>query len=95
VSLSGHLGNRIAWDTRVGEQRLVSPYTANRRSLFFDTSLDTNLGRHSFLQSGYTIERGAEMNYDQWYLSLGYRFAWKQSQTDRAVHPLGNVPAAR
>jgi len=90
VSLSGHLGNHIAWDTRVGDQRLVSPYTTNRRSLFFDTSLDTNLGRHSFLQSGYTIERGAEMNYDQWYLSLGYRFAWKQSQNDRAVHPPGS-----
>jgi len=27
-----------------------------------------------FLQSGYTIERGAQLNYDQWYVSLGYRF---------------------
>ena len=62
------------WDAQVGSQSLVSPFTTNNQSLFFDTSFDTNLGSHSFLQSGYTIERGAQLNYDQWYVSLGYRF---------------------
>ena len=45
----------------------------NNRSVFVNTSFDTNLGSHSYLQSGYTIERGAQLNYNQWYLSLGYR----------------------
>ena len=74
LSLSRHLGNRMVWDTQVGEQTLLSAFTVNNRSLFFDTSLDTNLGSHSFIQSGYTIQRGAQLNYDQWYVSLGYRF---------------------
>jgi hypothetical protein len=74
LSLSRHLGDHVLWDAQVGSQSFVSPFTANNQALFFDTSFDTNLGSHSFLQSGYTIERGAQLNYDQWYVSLGYRF---------------------
>jgi hypothetical protein len=74
LSLSRHLGNRMIWDTQLGQQSLRSAFTANNRSFFFDTSFDTNLSTHSYIQSGYTIERGAQLNYDQWYVSLGYRF---------------------
>jgi len=74
LSLCRHLGDGVLWDAQVGSQSFVSPFTANRQALFFETSFDTNFGSHSFLQSGYTIERGAQLNYDQWYVSLGYRF---------------------
>jgi hypothetical protein len=75
LTLSRHLGDRMQWDTQIGQQNLISSWTANNgRSLFFDTSFDTNLTRHTFFQTGYTISRGAQLNYDQWYLSLGYRF---------------------
>jgi hypothetical protein len=74
LSVSRHVGNRVLWDTQLGAQTLLSSWTANSRSLFFDTSFDTNLTRRTYLQSGYTISRGAQLNYDQWYLSLGYRF---------------------
>jgi hypothetical protein len=77
LSLSRHLGNRIIWDMQVGNQTLNSAFTVNQRSVFVDTSFDTTLGSHTFLQSGYTIERGAQLNYSQWYLSLGYRFDLK------------------
>jgi hypothetical protein len=73
LSLSRHIGNRMNWDAQVGRQALDSSFTVNNRSVFVDTSFDTNLGSHSYLQSGYTIERGAQLNYNQWYLSLGYR----------------------
>jgi hypothetical protein len=36
-------------------------------------SLDINIGRHSYLQSGFTYVNGATLNYRQWYLSWGYR----------------------
>jgi hypothetical protein len=74
LALSRHLGDWIAWDAQIGHQALISPFTANRRSMFVASSFDTNLGRHSFLQSGYTIERGDQLNYRSWYVSLGYRF---------------------
>jgi hypothetical protein len=73
LSLSRHIGNRINWDAQVGHQSLESTFTVNHRSMFVDTSFDANLGSHAYLQSGYTIERGAQLNYNQWYLSLGYR----------------------
>jgi hypothetical protein len=74
LSLSRHLGNRMMWDAQVGRQNLNSPFTVNQRSMFVNTSFDTNFGRHTFLQSGYTLEQGSALNYRQWYLSLGYRF---------------------
>ena len=74
LSLSRHIGDRILWDTQIGSQSLVSPFTVNNHSLFLDTSFDTNLGRHSYVQSGITFARGAQLNYDQWYVSMGYRF---------------------
>jgi AMIN domain len=73
LSLSRHLGNRTIWDTQVGSQNLNSALTTNQHSLFLDSSFDTNFGSHTFLQSGYTVERGAQLNYTQWRLSLGYR----------------------
>ncbi len=74
ISLSRHLANRMMWDGQVGTQNLNSPFTVNQRSMFADTSIDTNFTRRTFLQSGYTFEHGSQLNYRQWYLSLGYRF---------------------
>jgi hypothetical protein len=75
LTLSRPLGNRIQWSTQFGQQNLISSWTTNTgNSLFFDTSFDTNLTRHTFFQSGYTISRGSQLSYDQWYMSLGYRF---------------------
>jgi hypothetical protein len=78
LSLSRHLGDRMLWDTQIGTQTLTSPFSVNHRSFFVDTSFDTNLGSHTFLQTGYTIEHGTQLNYDQWYVSLGYRFDVKE-----------------
>jgi hypothetical protein len=74
LTLSRHLGDRMMWDAQIGQQRLMSPFTVNTNSRFVDTSFDMNLWGKSFLQSGYTWVRGDQMNYSQWYMSLGYRF---------------------
>jgi hypothetical protein len=74
LTLSRHLGDRMMWDAQFGSRNLLSPFTVNRHSFFVDSSLDMNLGRHSYFQGGYTAVRGAPTNYNQWYFSLGYRF---------------------
>jgi hypothetical protein len=75
LTLSRSLGDRVQWSTQLGAQNLTSSWTANvGNSLFFDTSFDTSLTRHMFFQSGYTISRGSQLSYDQWYMSLGYKF---------------------
>lgn len=73
LTFSRHLGNRTVWDAQLGSQSLSSPFTVNQHSIFLDSSFDANFGSHTFLQSGYTIERGSQLNYTQWRLSLGYR----------------------
>ena len=74
LSFSRYFTNWMLWDTQVGYQDLVSGLSVNNRSTFLDTSFDTDLGSHSYVQSGYTVSRGSKLNYYQWYLSLGYRF---------------------
>jgi len=74
LTLSRHLGDRMMWDAQVGSQNLTAGYTANRKSFFVDSSLDMNLSSHTYLQSGYTVVRGSQASYNQWFTSLGYRF---------------------
>lgn len=74
LTLSRAMGNRMMWNIQGGSQSLISSFTVNQRSFFVDSSLDSNLTAHTFLQGGYTVERGSQLNYAQWRLSLGYRF---------------------
>ena len=74
LSFSRQLSNRAFWNLQLGSQDLNSALTANGRSRFAALSVDLNLGKHSYLQSGYTFVNGAAMNYRQWYSSLGFRF---------------------
>jgi hypothetical protein len=73
LSLSRQVTSRMFWNLQLGNQDLLSEYSANYNSRFVADSLDINLGRHSYLQSGYTYVDGVTLNYRQWYLSWGYR----------------------
>ena len=74
LSVSRQLTNHAFWNLQLGTQNLESSFTANGQSRFAALSMDLNLGKHSYLQSGYTFVDGAAMNYRQWYSSLGFRF---------------------
>jgi AMIN domain len=74
LSLSRQLSNHAFWNLQLGSQDLLSTFTANGKSTFAAISMDLNLGKHSFFQSGYTFVNGSALNYHQWYSSLGFRF---------------------
>ena len=74
LSLSRQLSNHAFWNLQLGSQDLLSPFTANGKSTFAAISMDLNLGKYSFFQSGYTFVNGSAMNYHQWYSSFGFRF---------------------
>ncbi|HTT22234.1 MAG TPA: AMIN domain-containing protein [Candidatus Sulfotelmatobacter sp.] len=74
LSLSRQLTNHAFWNLQLGSQDLISPFTANGQSKFAAFSMDVNLGKRSYFQSGYTFVNGTAMNYHQWYSSLGFRF---------------------
>ena len=73
LSVSRQMTSRMFWNIQLGNQNLASEYSDNYNSKFIADSLDINLGRHSYLQSGYTYVDGVTLNYRQWYLSWGYR----------------------
>jgi hypothetical protein len=57
-----------------GDQAFTSSLAGNQSAKFLTTNLDTSLGALFFLQGGFTVYRGQLQNYNQWNLTLGYRF---------------------
>jgi len=84
LSLSRQLTNHAFWNLQLGSQDLTSPFTANGQSKFAALSMDLNLGKRSYFQSGYTFVNGAAMNYHQWYSSLGFRFDHRKPEPGEA-----------
>ena len=72
-SLSRQMTNRAFWNLQVGKQDLLSSYTKDNNSVYIADSMDVNIGRRSYFQSGYTFVNGASLNYRQWYFSWGIR----------------------
>jgi hypothetical protein len=74
LSVSHNLGDRLTGQLQFGDQSLASAFTANGGDWFVNSIVDANLASHYFLEGGYTLERGGQLNYDQWFVSMGYRF---------------------
>ena len=73
VSFSRNINDMMRWEVLGGRQSFVSP-TLNDTSHFVTGNFEAALGQHYFLQTGYTWNRGASQNYDQWIVTFGYRF---------------------
>ena len=84
LSLSRQVTNRAFWNLQVGKQDLLSQFTTNHNSKYITDSMDFNLGRRAYLQSGYTYVKGATLNYRQWYFSWGLRFGKADSKPEYA-----------
>ena len=78
-SISRNLGEGFHMEVLGGDQTFTSSLAGNQSAKFLTTNLDTSLGALFFLQGGFTVYRGQLQNYNQWNLTLGYRFdnKWK------------------
>jgi hypothetical protein len=74
LSLSRSVGDSFHFDVLLGDQSLASTLAGNQSARFVTTLLDTSLGSRFFLIGGFTFYRGQLQNYDQWNVTLGYRF---------------------
>jgi hypothetical protein len=74
LSLSRNLGESVHFEVQAGRQNLISPLNKPTSSRFLLTSVDTNLGSHYFIQGGLNLQRGGQFDYNQWFITLGYRF---------------------
>lgn len=79
-SLSRSLGDRFHFEALGGDQAFTSSLAGNQSAKFFTTNMDTSIGALLFLQGGFTMYRGQLQNYNQSYVTLGYRFdnKWKR-----------------
>jgi hypothetical protein len=78
VSVSRNLSDNFRLEVLGGQQNFSSAYSANSNSKFVTGNLEMNMGLHYFIQGGFTASRGVVQNYDQWLITLGYRFDTKQ-----------------
>lgn len=74
VSLSRSLSDNFRLEVLGGKQDFVSTFSNNSNTKFVTSTLEMNMGAHYFLQGGFTVSRGVTQDYDQWLMTLGYRF---------------------
>jgi hypothetical protein len=72
-TLSRQFSENLRLEILAGQQNFSSAVTTNSLSRFFTSTTETTLGPHYYMQGNFTINRG-QLSYDQWMLSLGYRF---------------------
>jgi hypothetical protein len=68
------LGEDFHFELLAGNQVFTSSLAGNQNAKFLTTNMDTSLGSLFFLQGGVTFYRGQLQNYNQWTVTLGYRF---------------------
>ena len=74
VSLSRNFHDNFRWELLAGQQSYTSTLAAANKSHFFNANIEAPIGPHYFLQGGWTWNRGGIMNYDQFFMTFGYRF---------------------
>jgi hypothetical protein len=79
-SLSRSIGDRFHFEALGGDQSFTSSLAGNQSAKFFTGNVDTSIGALLFLQGGFTAYRGQLQNYNQLYVTFGYRFdnKWKR-----------------
>ena len=79
VSLSRNFHENLRWEVLAGRQSFAS-FTSKTSSHFQTGNFEAALGPNYFIQSGYTWNRGALQNYDQWIVTFGYRLDSKSKR---------------
>jgi hypothetical protein len=74
IALSRAMTERLRVEVQVGQQDFQSAFTQSGRSRFGTGTVDWFFQKHYWLGAGWTLYRGASLNYDQTFLNIGYRF---------------------
>jgi hypothetical protein len=80
LSFTRNLSEGLQLQVLAGQQNFYSTLTSANTARFVNGMIESNLGRHYFIQAGGTISRGNQMNYDQWLFTFGYRFDNRHGQ---------------
>jgi hypothetical protein len=73
-SVSREVTDTLLLSILAGTQNYTSTLASNNNSRFLNGNAEWSFGTHYFMQGGFTINRGGALSYNQWLLTLGYRF---------------------
>ena len=74
ISVSRQIRESFRVELLGGQQKLRSSLATDSNAHFVTSSADWSPGRHLFLQTFYTWQRGGLANYDQFSVVMGSRF---------------------
>ncbi len=74
LQLGRDIGERFRFDVQVGQEDIISSITSQTRARFVNGTADWLLRSHYVVGLGFTAYRGQVEDYNQYYISLGYRF---------------------
>jgi hypothetical protein len=79
-SVSRSFKDSFQIQVQAGLQKFISPVSKDNGSRFLNAYGEFVLGRHYFIDTGFTITRSAWQNYNQVFTTFGYRFdnRWKR-----------------
>ncbi len=74
LSLSRNFGDSFRWEFTTGKQNYISPLTNDSRYRTLGTTIDWFPGKSLYFDFGFNRNHGTILNYNQWYMGIGYRF---------------------
>ncbi|HEY1263154.1 MAG TPA: AMIN domain-containing protein [Terriglobales bacterium] len=80
LSIGRNLTGDFRMDVLVGDQQFTSTLATSDHSRFVNANFEFSFGPRYFMQSGFTVNRGESQNYDQWLMTIGYRFDSKANR---------------
>ncbi|MBZ5531262.1 MAG: hypothetical protein LAO20_07515 [Acidobacteriia bacterium] len=74
ASVSRSFAEAVRIEVTAGRQDFVSSLGVATNYKLLGSTIDLNLGGHYFLESGFNMQRSSQQNFDQWLMTMGYRF---------------------
>ncbi len=80
------IGEKLTFDVQVGQENIDSSFTSQTRARFINGDLQWLVHRNYFLGAGITAYRSLGNDYNQYFLSLGYRFDLHRPRPVAMIH---------
>ena len=74
ASISRSFKEALRLEITAGKQNFVSSLNTTTNYKLLGSTIDLNLGGHYFVESSFNTQRSAQQNFDQWLVTMGYRF---------------------
>lgn len=80
ASLSRSFADLMRIEVTAGQQTFLSSVATPTDYRLLGSTVDLNLGGHYFIESGFNLQRSPQQNFDQWLMTMGYRFDTRKSR---------------